>query len=163
MVSALVEGNGIRATVRMTGVSKNTIAKLLVELGVACSEYLNKTLVNLNCKRVQWTKSGRSGSPRRRTYPREQRGKFGYGDVWTWVGMDADSKLIVSWLVAGRDAGSAHGFMHDLARRLANRVQLTTDGHRAYLNAVEDTFGGDIDYAMLVKALRRGRRKRNAL
>jgi len=151
VVSALVEGNGIRATVRMTGVSKNTIAKLLVELGAACSDYLNKALVNLTCKRIQCDEIWSFVYSKDKNVPEEFRGKFGYGDVWTWVGMDADSKLIVSWLVAGRDAGSAYGFMQDLAKRLANRVQLTTDGHRAYLTAVEDAFGSEIDYAMLVK------------
>jgi len=151
VVAALVEGNGIRATVRMTGVSKNTIAKLLVELGAACSEYLDKALVNLNCKRIQCDEIWSFCYAKEKNVPQELRGKFGYGDVWTWVGMDADSKLIVSWLVAGRDAGSAFTFMQDLAKRIASRVQLTTDGHRAYLMAVEDSFGSEIDYAMLVK------------
>jgi IS1 family transposase len=151
VVSALVEGNGIRATVRMTGVSKNTIAKLLVELGAACSDYLNKILVNMNCKRVQCDEIWSFCYAKEKNVPEEFRGKFGYGDVWTWVAMDADSKLIVSWLVAGRDAGSAFTFIQDLAKRLANRVQLTTDGHRAYMSAVEDNFGAAIDYAMLVK------------
>jgi len=151
VVAALVEGNGIRATVRMTGVSKNTIAKLLVELGAACSEYLDKALINLNSKRIQCDEIWSFCYAKEKNLRGELRGKFGYGDVWTWVGMDADSKLIVSWLVAGRDAGSAYGFMQDLAKRLANRVQLTTDGHRPYLNAVEDSFGSEIDYAMLVK------------
>lgn len=135
----------------MTGVSKNTIAKLLVELGAACSEYLDKALVNLNCKRIQCDEIWSFCYSKEKNVPEEKRGQFGYGDVWTWVGMDADSKLIVSWLVAGRDAGSAYGFMQDLSKRLANRVQLTTDGLRAYLTAVEDNFGSEIDYAMLVK------------
>lgn len=151
VISALVEGNGIRATVRMTGVSKNTIAKLIVELGAACSEHLNKALVNLNCKRIQCDEIWSFCYAKEKNVPAEERGQFGFGDVWTWVGMDADSKLIVSWLVAGRDAGSAHFFIQDLAKRLANRVQLTTDGHRAYLSAVEDNFGSDVDYAMQVK------------
>jgi len=151
VVSALVEGNGLRSTVRMTGVSKNTIAKLLVELGVECSDYLNKALVNLPCKRIQCDEIWSFCYAKEKNVPQELRGKFGYGDVWTWVGMDADTKLIVSWLVAGRDAGSAYGFIQDLAKRLANRVQLTTDGHRAYLSAVEDVLGSNVDYAMLVK------------
>jgi IS1 family transposase len=151
VISALVEGNSIRATVRMTGVSKNTIAKLLVELGAACSQYLDKALVNLNCKRIQCDEIWSFCYAKEKNVPQEKRGQFGYGDVWTWTAMDADSKLIVSWLVASRDAGSAYGFMQDLAKRLANRVQLTTDGHRAYLSAVEDNFGSEIDYAMLVK------------
>jgi IS1 family transposase len=151
VVAALVEGNGIRATVRMTGVSKNTIAKLLVELGAACSGYLNKALVNLNCKRVQCDEIWSFCYAKEKNLPEEFRGKFGYGDIWTWVGMDADSKLIVSWLVGSRDGGTAFAFVQDLAKRLANRVQLTTDGHKVYLDAVEGAFGADVDYAMLVK------------
>jgi IS1 family transposase len=151
VVAALVEGNSIRATVRMTGVSKNTIAKLLVELGAACADYLDKTLVNLNCKRIQCDEIWSFCYAKEKNVPQELRGTFGYGDVWTWTAMDADSKLIVSWLVGGRDAGTAYGFIQDLAKRLANRVQLTTDGHRAYLTAVEDNFGSNVDYAMLVK------------
>jgi len=151
VIAALVEGNGIRATVRMTGVSKNTIAKLLVDLGTACSEYLNKALVNLTSKRIQCDEIWSFCYAKEKNVPQELRGKFGYGDVWTWVAIDADTKLIVSWLVAGRDAGSAHEFIQDVAKRLANRVQMTTDGHRAYLSAIEDSFGNDIDYAMLVK------------
>jgi len=151
VVSALVEGNSIRATVRMTRVSKNTIAKLLVELGGACSEYLNKALVNLNCKRIQCDEIWSFCYAKDKNVPVEKQGQFGVGSVWTWTAMDADSKLIVSWLVGGRDAGTAYGFIQDLAKRLANRVQLTTDGHRAYLSAVEDALGSNVDYAMLVK------------
>jgi len=151
VVSALVEGNSIRATVRMTGVSKNTIAKLLVELGSACADYLDKALVGLNCKRIQCDEIWSFCYAKAKNVPEKLRGTFGYGDVWTWTAMDAESKLIVSWLVGGRDAGTAYGFMDDLSKRLANRVQLTTDGHRAYLSAVEEAFGSEIDYAMLVK------------
>jgi len=151
VIAALVEGNGIRATVRMTGVAKNTIAKLLVELGEACSEYLDKAIVNLKSKRIQCDEIWSFCYAKEKNLPEELRGKFGYGDVWTWVGMDADSKLIVSWAVGGRDAGTAYGFIQDLAKRLSNRVQLTTDGHRPYLSAIEDAFGSQIDYAMLVK------------
>jgi IS1 family transposase len=151
VVSALVEGNSIRATVRMTGVSKNTIAKLLLELGEACVKYLDKALVNLNCKHVQCDEIWSFCYAKEKNVPLELRGKFGYGDVWTWTAIDAETKLIVSWLVGGRDAGTAYAFVQDLAKRLAHRVQLTTDGHRAYLTAVEDNFGSEIDYAMLVK------------
>jgi IS1 family transposase len=151
VVAALVEGNSIRATVRMTGVSKNTIAKLLAELGAACADYLDKALVNLNCKRIQCDEIWSFCYAKEKNVPEEMRGTFGYGDVWTWTAMDADSKLIVAWTVGGRDAGTAYGFIQDLAKRLANRVQLTTDGHRAYLSAVEDALGSNVDYAMLVK------------
>jgi IS1 family transposase len=151
VISALVEGNSIRATVRMTGVSKNTVAKLLIELGAACSGYMNSALMNLTCKRIQCDEIWSFCYAKEKNVPEELRGKFGYGDVWTWVGMDADSKLIVSWLVGWRDAGTASAFIQDLAKRLANRVQLTTDGLRVYVDAVEDAFDSDIDYAMLVK------------
>jgi IS1 family transposase len=151
VIAALVEGNSIRATVRMTGASKNTIAKLLLELGAACADYLDKALVNLTCKRIQCDEIWSFCYAKEKNVPEEKRGQFGYGDVWTWTAMDADTKLIASWLVGGRDAGTAYGFMQDLTKRLKNRVQLTTDGHRAYLNAVEDAFGSNVDYAMLVK------------
>lgn len=151
VVAALVEGNSIRATVRMTGVSKNTITKLLTELGAKCAEYLDKALVSLNCKRIECDEIWSFCYAKEKNVPEQFRGAFGYGDVWTWTAMDAESKLIVSWLVGGRDAGTAYSFMDDLAKRLAHRVQLTTDGHRAYLSAVEEAFGSEIDYAMLVK------------
>ena len=151
VVAALVEGNSIRATVRMTGVSKNTIAKLLLELGEACSNYLDKNLVNLDCKRIQCDEIWSFVGAKEKNVPAEKRGQFGFGDVWTWVAMDADTKLIASWAIGGRDAGTAYGFIQDLANRLANRVQLTTDGHRAYLSAIEDALGSNVDYAMLVK------------
>ena len=151
IVAALVEGNSIRSIVRMTGASKNTIAKLLVELGAACSEYLNKALVNLNSKRIQCDEIWSFVGAKQKNVPAEKRGEFGIGDVWTWVAIDADSKLICSWLVGKRDIGSATEFMQDLAGRLKNRVQLTTDSHKPYLTAVPDGFGEDIDYAMLLK------------
>jgi IS1 family transposase len=151
IVAALVEGNSIRSIVRMTGASKNTIAKLLVELGAACSEYLNKTLVNLNSKRIQCDEIWSFVGAKQKNVPAEKRNQFGIGDVWTWVAIAADSKLICSWLVGKRDIGSATEFMQDLASRLKNRVQLTTDSHKPYLTAVPDGFGEDIDYAMLLK------------
>lgn len=151
VVAALVEGCSIRSTVRMTGASKNTIAKLLVELGAACAEYMDKTLVNLNSKRIQCDEIWQFVGAKDKNVPPAKRDQFGIGDVWTWVAIDADSKLICSWLVGKRDPGSATAFIQDLAGRLANRVQLTSDGLKVYLNAVADGFGGDIDYAMLVK------------
>src|ERR1700722_904383 len=152
VVAALVEGNSIRATVRMTGVAKNTIAKLLVELGAACSEYLNKTLVNLPSKRVQVDEIWSFVGAKAKNVKPEHFENGGYaGDVWTFVAIDADSKLVISWLAGRRDAGFATDILRDVQRRLSNRVQLTTDGHKMYLEAVPDAFGGDVDFAQLVK------------
>jgi IS1 family transposase len=152
IVAALVEGNSIRATVRMTGASKNTIAKLLIELGAACSDYLNKTLVDLPCKRIQCDEIWSFVGCKEKNVTIEKIERDGMvGDVWTWVAMDADSKLICSWMVGDRSAKTAVPFMQDLSSRLSSRVQLTTDGHRVYLNAVDYAFGTNIDYAMLVK------------
>lgn len=151
VIRCLVEGNSIRATVRLTGVAKNTVAKLLVELGAACADYLDKALVNLPCKRIQVDEIWSWVGAKDKNIPEEKRGKFGIGSVWTWTAIDADTKLVASWIVGTRDAGTATEFIQDLAKRLANRVQLTSDGHRAYLTAVEDAFGANIDYSMLVK------------
>lgn len=151
VVSALVEGNSIRATVRMTGVAKNTIVKLLVELGEACTSYQDRTLRNLPCKRIQCDEIWAFVYAKDKNVPEEKRGTFGFGDVWTWTALDPDSKLIASFMVGSRSSQTAKSFIDDLAGRLAHRVQLTTDGHRAYLQAVEDAFGANIDYAMLVK------------
>ena len=150
IVAALVEGNSMRAVSRMTGIARNTINKLLVDLGTACSEYQDKAFRNLSCKRIQcdeiWSFIG---AKEKNTSAEKKEG--GWGDIWTWVAIDADTKLVPTWFIGTRDAGAAYHFMHDLAARLAHRVQLTTDGHRAYLNAVEDAFGADVDYAQLVK------------
>ena len=148
VVRALVEGNSIRATVRMTGVAKNTIANLLVDLGAACEAYQVEHLVNLPCKRIQcdeiWSFVGAKQK-------QVNAGAQGVGDVWTWTAIDADTKLVPSWMVGDRGSDTAKRFISDLAGRLSNRVQLTTDGHKVYLNAIENAFGNDIDYAMLVK------------
>ncbi|MGA3236899.1 MAG: DDE-type integrase/transposase/recombinase [Bryobacteraceae bacterium] len=151
IVAALVEGCSIRSTVRMTGASKNTIAKLLVELGAACAEYLDKTLVDLICKRIQADEIWQYVGAKQKNVPAARQDELGIGDVWTWVAIDADSKLICSWLVGKRDPACATAFIQDLAGRLAHRVQLTTDGLKMYLTAVADGFGEDIDYAQLVK------------
>jgi len=151
VIAALVEGNSIRSTVRMTGVAKNTISKLLVELGAACSDYLNRALVGLTSKRIQCDEIWSFVGAKQKNVTVENQGRGAIGDVWTWVAMDADTKLICAWMVGTRDATTAHYFIQDLAARLKNRVQLTTDGHRVYVNAVEDAFGSAIDYAMLVK------------
>ncbi len=151
VVASLVEGNSIRATVRMTGVAKNTVVRLLLDLGRACFEYQDRTLRNLTCQRIQCDEIWSFCYAKENNVPEEKRGQFGYGDVWTWVAIDPDSKLVPSFMVGDRGAATARAFMDDLASRLANRVQLTTDGHRVYLNAVEGAFGSNVDYAMLVK------------
>ena len=132
VVAALVEGNSIRATVRMTGVAKNTIVKLLCDLGRACSDYQDKTFVNLKCERIQCDEIWSFVGAKEKNCSAEMKAT-GAGDVWTWTAIDAETKLIPCWFVGQRDAGCAYHFMHDLKARLANRVQLTTDGHRAYL------------------------------
>lgn len=151
VVAALVEGNSIRATVRMTGVAKNTIVKLLAELGRACDAYQRKTLVNLTSKRIQCDEIWSFVGSKAKNTPQAKKDAGTAGDVWTWTAIDADSKLAVSWLVGGRDAGYAQVFMQDVASRVANRIQLTTDAHKPYFLAIEDAFGSDVDYAMLVK------------
>ena len=149
--SALVEGNAINAIVRMTGVSKVTILKLLKDVGAACMKFENGALRNLPCKRIQCDEIWSFCYAKEKNVPRDKKGQFGFGDVWTWTALDADTKLMCSWMIGDRSATTANAFMRDLAGRLANRVQLTTDGHRAYLEAVEGAFGVDVDYAMLVK------------
>jgi IS1 family transposase len=151
VIKCLVEGNSIRSTVRITGVAKNTVVKLLVEVGKACSEYQDKAFKNLSCKKLQCDEIWSFCYAKQKNVPDELKGQFGYGDVWTWTAIDADTKLIPSFLVGDRTACTAKVFIKDLASRLTNRVQLTTDGHKAYLEAVESAFGGDIDFAMLIK------------
>lgn len=151
VVAALVEGNSLRAVTRMTGCHRSAVMKLLVELGTACARYQDERMHNLPCKKVQCDEIWTFCYAKEKNVPDDKKGKWGYGDVWTWVALDADTKLVPCWLVSTRDAGAAWDFMHDLKERLASRVQLTTDGHKAYLKAVEGAFAGDIDYAMLVK------------
>ncbi len=151
IVSALVEGVGIRATARMAGVSKDTVMKLWREIGEACIRMQDNELRNLTCKRIQVDEIWSFVYAKEKIVPAEYKGQFGYGDVWTFTAIDADTKLIPSFLVGSRDVGCATEFMQDLASRMVNRVQLTTDGHKMYLSAVEDAFGGEIDFAQLVK------------
>ena len=151
VVRAIVEGNSIRATVRMTGVAKNTIVKLLADLGAACARYQDEHLRNLKCRRVQCDEIWSFVYAKEKNVPEAKRGTFGYGDVWTWTAIDADSKLVPSWRVGPRDLATAYDFMHDLAERLSGRVQLTTDGLKVYLEAVESAFNLEIDYAVLQK------------
>lgn len=141
----------MRSVERIVGCSINTVTKLLCDVGVACAEYHDKYVRDLNCKRVQCDEIWSFVYAKQRNVPEELKDVFGIGDVYTWTAIDADTKLIAGWLVGTRGAESAKLFVDDLAGRLANRVQLTTDGHKAYLEAVEGAFGGGIDYAMLVK------------
>lgn len=151
ILGMLTEGTSLRATSRIADVSINTVTKLLVDLGKACAKYQDEHLVNLPCKRIQCDEIWAFCYSKQKNIPMEKQGEFGYGDVWTWTAIDADSKLIASYFVGLRDAGCAYHFMKDLAGRLKNRVQLTTDGHKPYLSAVEGAFGSEIDYAQLVK------------
>jgi IS1 family transposase len=151
VIRCLVDGNSIRATVRITGVAKNTVTKLLVQAGAICSEYQDRMLRNLHCRRIQCDEIWSFVGAKDKNVPVEKQGQFGIGSVWTWTAIDADTKLVPCWMVGPRDGGAATEFIQDLAGRLANRVQLTTDGLKMYLTAVADGFGSEIDYAMLVK------------
>lgn len=151
ILACLVEGNSIRATVRMTGAAKNTVAKLLADVGAACAVHQDKALRNLPCKRIQCDEIWSFVYAKQKNVADAKAAPEGAGDAWTWTAIDADTKLVASWMIGPRDGGIAYDFMQDLAGRLASRVQLTTDGHKAYLEAVEAAFGADIDYAMLVK------------
>jgi IS1 family transposase len=149
IVAALVEGNSIRATCRMTGAAKNTVVKLLAELGKACAAYHDHHVRNVPSKRVQCDEIWSFVGAKQKNVPEDKSDQW--GDVWTWTALDADSKLIVSYLVGQRGAAWAKAFMEDVASRVASRIQITTDGHRAYAEAVEGAFGMDVDYAMLIK------------
>ena len=151
LLGLLVEGNSLRSSSRIADVSINTVSKFLVELGAACSAFQDKAIRGIQSRRVQCDEIWSFVYAKAKSVPADKRGIFGFGDVWTWTGMDAESKLMISWRVGPRDGATAYDFMMDLAGRLANRVQLTTDGHKPYLEAVEGAFGADIDYSMLVK------------
>lgn len=149
IIGALVEGNSIRATCRMTGAAKGTVLKLLSDLGLVCSIHQDHAMRNLGCQRLQVDEIWSFVYSKARNTPHDKRGEA--GDVWTWVALDSDTKLVPSYRVGARDLQEAMLFMDDLAGRLAHRVQLTTDGHSPYLTAVPRAFGNDIDYAQLVK------------
>ena len=151
VLGCLVEGNSIRATVRMTGVAKNTVVKLLEDVGAACMIYQNSAMRNLPCKRVQVDEIWSFCYAKEKNVPKHKKGVFGYGDVWTWTALCADTKLVPCFLVGPREASVARYFIDDLAKRLTHRVQLTSDGYKPYLKAVEKSFGNNVDYAMLVK------------
>jgi IS1 family transposase len=150
IIQMLVEGSSLRATSRMADVSINTVTKLLVDVAEAAYEYHNNAVVNVRCKRIQCDEIWCFVGAKAKNVP-SVREQDGWGDVWTWTAIDADTKLCVSYLVGGRDGWWANEFMQDIAARIKGRVQLTTDGHKAYLNAVEDAFGADVDYAVLQK------------
>jgi IS1 family transposase len=151
VIAALVEGNSINSTVRMTGISKPTILKLITELGPVCQKFHDERVRGLTCKRIQCDEIWAFCKSKQKNVALENRGVLGFGDVWTFTGIDADTKLMVSWIVGFREAAWANKFMLDVADRVTNRIQLTTDGLRAYLHAVDNAFGSDVDYSMLVK------------
>jgi IS1 family transposase len=152
IIGSLVEGNSIRATVRMTGAAKNTITKLLADVGLACVAYQDRTLRDLPCTTIQCDEIWSFCYSKQKNVPKEHEGTFGYGDVWTWTAICADTKLVPAWLIGERTLPDAEAFMADLARRLSNRVQLTTDGHKPYMRAVDRAFGkSGIDHAILQK------------
>lgn len=147
----LCEGTSIRAVTRLTGASKNTIAKLLGNVGRACMAYHDEHVRNLKSRRIQVDEAWAFIYAKQKNVATAKAAPYGAGDVWTWIAMDADTKVVASYFVGGRDGECAKWFIDDVANRLANRVQLTSDGHKAYLEAVEGAFGADIDYAQLVK------------
>jgi IS1 family transposase len=152
VVSCLVEGMSIRATVRVTGVAKNTIVKLLNDLGEACAEFQDGALTNLDCKVVECDEIWSFCYAKQKNVPEQFKGTPGYGDVWTWVAIDADTKLVPSWLVGERTNADAYTFLSDLKSRIKGRVQITTDGHKPYLTVIEPLFVPDaVDFAMLHK------------
>jgi len=155
ILNMLCEGMAILAVARVTGKSKNTISKLLVDAGKVCSAYQNEHFRNLNTSRVDVHDIWSFLYAKKKNAAAAKAAPEGAGDVWTRTAIDADSKLVMSWLVGGRDGEYALSFMDDLKSRLANRVQFTSDGHRAYLEAVEEAFGADVDYAQLVKMYRK--------
>jgi IS1 family transposase len=153
VVGCLIEGMSIRATVRVTSVAKNTIVKLLAELGAACTEYQDGALSNLTCDRIECDEIWSFCYAKAKNVPEEHQGTFGYGDVWTWVAIDADTKLIPSWLVGERTTEDCYTFLRDLKTRLTpgRRIQLTTDGFGSYPPVVDALWRNNIDYAQIIK------------
>jgi len=149
IIQLLVEGNSLRATSRIADVAFNTVLKFLPQIGEACAKFHNEKVVNVRSERIQCDELWSFCYAKQKNVTQDM--PEGSGDAWTWTAIDADSKLIVSWLVGERDAVAANYFMHDVSLRLANRVQLTTDGHHAYLDAVDNAFQLNVDFAQLVK------------
>ncbi len=154
ILSMLVEGNSLRATTRMAGCSINTVSKLLLDVGEACTAYQDRTLRDLPCKTIQADEIWAFCYAKAKNVPEEHKGEFGYGDVWTWTAICADTKLIPSWQVGERNLDDCWTFMEDLKGRLSGRIQLSTDGHATYRGTVGLIFGGDIDWAQQVKEYR---------
>jgi hypothetical protein len=155
VISALIEGNSIRATVRMTGVAKNTVVKLLADIGTACARFHDETVRGVASERLQCDEVWSFCYAKQANVPEEKKGTFGFGDVWTFTGLDADSKLIVSWLVGMRTEDCTRAFMFDLASRVSTKhPQVTTDGWHSYPHAVDDAFHLDAEYAQLIKHYR---------
>lgn len=151
ILNLLVEGSSLRSISRVADVSINTVTKLLIDAGTVCADFHDANVRAVKARRVQVDEIWSFTAAKQKNVASMKKPVDGAGDTWTWTAIDAESKLIVSWLVGGRDSEYAMAFMDDLRDRLANRVQLTSDGHRAYLEAVEGAFGGDVDYAQLVK------------
>jgi IS1 family transposase len=151
ILNCLVEGCSMRSTSRLTGAAKKTVERMLVAAGTACAAYMDKSMRNLNCKLLQVDEIWSFTYSKQKNVPEALRGSKEVGDTWTWVAIDAQTKLIPCWHVGKRGARDAYQFINDLAARLAGRVQLTSDGHKGYLEAVEGAFGADIDYAQLIK------------
>jgi len=151
ILNLLCEGSSMRAIARLTGVSFNTVSKLLIDAGKVCAEYHDVNVRNITAARIQCDEIWSFTYAKQKNVKTAKAAPTGAGDTWTWTAIDADSKLIVSYLVGGRDAEYANAFMDDVASRLANRVQMTTDGLKSYLEAIEGAFGAEVDYAQLVK------------
>ncbi len=151
ILSLLCEGSSMRSISRVCDVSINTVAKLLVDAGKACAAFHDEKVRGVKARRVQVDEIWSFTAAKQKNVPNMKKPVDGAGDTWTWTAIEADTKLLITWLVGGRDSDYAIAFMDDLRDRLANRVQLTSDGHKAYLEAIEGAFGGDVDYAQLVK------------
>ena len=151
ILNMLVEGMSMRATSRVADVSINTVTKLMVEAGEACAAYHDETVRDVETRHVQCDEIWAFCYAKEKNVMLAKAAPAVAGDVWTWTALDSDSKMILSYEVGDRSGTTAIEFMDDLRNRLANRVQITTDGHKAYLEAVEGAFGGDVDYAQLIK------------
>jgi IS1 family transposase len=151
IIHLLCEGNSLRATSRLADVAYNSVAKLFVDAARACLDYQDRTLINLKFRRVQLDEIWSFVYAKQKNVSRAKAAPIDAGDVWTWVAIDAETKLVPSWRIGDRSSETAIAFVDDLAKRLANRVQITSDGHKAYLEAIEGAFGADVDYGMLIK------------